>query len=88
MKTAVIRPAASSTFSRQTIFCAAVRVRQWTDAVESTCAAADWRLRRAVTRRKEAPEHRLQEFVLELLAAIVLIVLFMIVTDSAASEDC
>ena len=55
----------------------AVRLRQYTDPAKAACAAA----RRAVSDRKEAFEHRLQEFVLELLAAIVLIAIFMIVTE-------
>ena len=45
------------------------------------------RLRRVVSERREALECRLQEFVLELLAAIVLIAIFMVVTDLAARED-
>jgi hypothetical protein len=36
-----------------------------------------------VSRRKEALMHRLEAFVLELLAAIVLIAIFMIVTGPA-----
>jgi hypothetical protein len=66
---------------------AAVRVRQWAYSAEATYASAGRRLRRAVSERKEAFEYRLQEFVLELLAAIVLIAIFMIVTDPAARED-
>jgi glycerol uptake facilitator-like aquaporin len=41
-----------------------------------------------VSDRKEALEQRLQEFVLELLAAIVLMAILMIVTDPATREDC
>ena len=44
-------------------------------------------LRRAVSSRKEALEHRLQEFVLELLAAIVLIAIFVVATDLAREEQ-
>ena len=66
---------------------AAVRVRQWAYSAEATYASAARRLRRVVSDRKEALEHRLQEFVLELLAAIVLIAIFMIVTDPAARQD-
>lgn len=44
-------------------------------------------LRRAVRCRQEALEHRLQEFVLELLAAIVLIAIFIIVTEREAPAD-
>ena len=66
---------------------AAVRVRQWAYFAEATYASAGRRLRRVVSERKEALEQRLQEFVLELLAAIVLIAIFMIVTDPATRED-
>lgn len=44
-------------------------------------------LRRAMRCRKEALEHRLQEFVLELLAAIVLIAIFITVTKPEAPAD-
>ena len=50
-------------------------------------ASAGRRLRRAVSGRKEALENRLQEFVLELLAAIILMAIFMIVTDPATRQD-
>jgi hypothetical protein len=40
-----------------------------------------------VSERKESLERRLQEFVLELLAAIVLMAIFMIVTDPATRGD-
>lgn len=50
-------------------------------------ASAGRRLRRAVSDRKEAFEQRLQELVLELLAAVVLMTIFMIVTDPATRED-
>jgi hypothetical protein len=66
---------------------AAVRVRQWADSAEATYASAGRRLRRAVSGRKEALENRLQEFVLELLAAIILMAIFMIVTDPATRQD-
>ena len=66
---------------------AAVRARQWAYSAETTFASAGRRLRCVVSERREAIENRLQEFVLELLAAIVLIAIFMIVTDPAARED-
>jgi hypothetical protein len=65
----------------------AFRVRQWAYFAEATCASAHQRLRRVMSDRKEAFEHRLQEFVLELLAAIILIAIFMIVTDPAMRDD-
>jgi hypothetical protein len=90
MNIVAIGAAASSTSSPAAILCAtgAARVRRWADVAEATCAAAGRRLRRAVSCRREALEHRLQEFVLELLAAILLIAIFMIVTDPATREDC
>ena len=91
MNTVVIGSATSSTLSPAITYYvagAAVRVRQWADFAEATCAAAGRCLRRVVSERKEALEHRLQEFVLELLAAIVLMAIFMIVTDPATREDC
>ena len=45
------------------------------------------RLQEDVGRRREALAHRLENFVLELLAAIVLIAIFMIVTDPATPND-
>jgi hypothetical protein len=45
------------------------------------------RLQEEVGRRREALAHRLENFVLELLAAIVLIAIFMIVTDPATPND-
>jgi hypothetical protein len=45
------------------------------------CVAGGRRLHRAVSCRREALEHRLQECALELLAAIVLMAIFMIVTQ-------
>jgi hypothetical protein len=44
-------------------------------------------VRQAVRRQKEALEHRLQEFTLELLAAIVLIAIFIVVTEPEAPAD-
>jgi hypothetical protein len=41
-------------------------------------------LRRAVRCRRDALEHRLQEFILELLAAIVLIAIFVVLAEPAA----
>jgi len=72
-----------------TILCAAGGlVRQCADFIEAECAAAVRDLHRAVSRRKEALVQRAQEFVLELLAAIVLIAIFMIATDPATRGDC
>ena len=45
------------------------------------------RLQEEVGRRREALAHRLENFVLELLAAVVLIAIFMIVTDPATPND-
>ncbi len=85
MTTIVIDAATSSISSpANTLFTAgAARVRQWVNFADSLCASASRRLHRAMSERKEALEHQLQEFVLELLAAIVLIAIFMIVTDPA-----
>ena len=55
--------------------------------LSSTTILVAARLRRVVNERREALEYRLQEFVLELLAAIVLIAIFMVVTEPAARED-
>jgi hypothetical protein len=90
MNTVVIGAATSSTSSPATIFGApggVARVRQCAVIAEATYAAGR-HLRRAVSIRKEALERRLQDFVLELLAAIVLMAIFMIVTDPATREDC
>jgi hypothetical protein len=90
MNIIVVGAATTSTSSpATTLFAAsaAVRVRQWADSAEATYASAGQRLRRAVSDRREALEHRLQEFVLELLAAIVLMAIFMIVTDPATRKD-
>ena len=90
MNTVIIGAVTSSTSSPATSFCAAggaVRIRQYADFAEATCAAAGRRLQSAVARRKEALMHRLEAFVLELLAAIVLIAIFMIVTDPATRSD-
>jgi hypothetical protein len=57
------------------------------DPLSSTTILVAARLRRVVNERREALEYRLQEFVLELLAAIVLIAIFMVVTEPAARED-
>ena len=90
MNTVVIGTAISTSSSPATISCATggiLRLRQCADFAEVTCAAAARRLHRAMSRRKEALIHRLEEFVLELLAAIVLIAIFMIVTDPATRDD-
>jgi hypothetical protein len=58
-------------------------LRQCTDPIRTACAA----VRRTVSDRKEALEDRLQEFVLELLAAIVLVAIFMIMTEPATQTD-
>jgi hypothetical protein len=86
MNTVVIGASTHSTSLPANILGAAggtVRLRRCTDFVEATCAAAGRRLHSAVSRRKEALMHRLEAFVLELLAAIVLIAIFMIVTGPA-----
>jgi hypothetical protein len=91
MNTVVIGAAPSSTSSPATILGAAggiVRIRQCADFAEAKCAAAVRLLHRAASRRKEALMHWLQEFFLELLAAFVLIAIFMIVTDPATGNDC
>jgi hypothetical protein len=91
MNTVVIGAATYSTSLPATILGAAggtVRLHRCADLVEATCAATGRRLHGAVSRRKEALMHRLEEFVLELLAAIVLIAIFMIVTDPATRRDC
>lgn len=64
------------------------RIRQCVDFTDATCAAAVRHLHRAASRQKEALIQRVQEFVLELLAAIVLIAIFMIATDPATRSDC
>jgi hypothetical protein len=90
MNIIVIGAATSGASSPATAFYAAgaaVRMRQWADSAEATYASAGRRLRRAVSDRREALEHRLQEFVLELLAAIVLMAILMIVTEPATRED-
>ncbi len=65
---------------------AAARMRQWVKFADSTCASASRRLHRAVSDRKEVLEHQMQEFVLELLAAIVVIAIILIVTDPATRD--
>ena len=65
----------------------ALRVCQWGNVAQTASASAGWRLHRAVRGQKEAFERRLQEFVLELLAAIVLIAIFMVLTDPATRSD-
>jgi hypothetical protein len=82
MKTMAIADAAFGTWSPTTTSFA-VRLRQCTDPAKATCAA----VRRAVSDRKEALEQRLQAFVLELLAAIVLFAIFMIVTEPETQAD-
>jgi hypothetical protein len=82
---------AASAPSSTTILCAAggiARIRQCVDFTEAMCAATVRHLHRAVSRRKEALILRMQEFVLELLAAIVLIAIFVIATDPATRGDC
>jgi hypothetical protein len=65
-----------------------VRIRQCSGLAEANCAAAVRHLHRTVNRWKEALMHWLEEFFLELLAAIVLVAIFMIVTDPATGNDC
>lgn len=50
-------------------------------------AAAVRRLHRAVRRRKEALVQRMEDVALELLAAIVLIAIFVIMTEPTARTD-
>jgi hypothetical protein len=88
MNTVLIGAATSS--SSTITFCAAsaaIRVRQWTGSAASACAAAGRRIALVVSYRRASLGHRLQEFVLELLAAIVLIAIFLIVTDPATRND-
>jgi hypothetical protein len=63
------------------------RARQFVVFTGVTCAVMGRRIQRAVSLRKEATARRLENFVLELLAAIVLIAIFLIVTDPAARDD-
>ena len=57
-------------------------------ATSSTSSpAVGRRLRRAVSCRKEALKHRLEELVLELLAALVVIAIFMAVTAPETRQD-
>ena len=77
MNTVVIGSATSSTSWPASAFCAA----------GGTVAAAGRRLRRVVSCGNEALTHRLEECVLELLAAIVLIAIFMIVTEPETREQ-
>lgn len=81
MKSIVIAEAAFGTWSPVTT--SAVQWRHCTGPAKAACAAVG----RAVSNRKEALENRLQEFVLELLAAIVLAAIFMIVTEPATQTD-
>jgi hypothetical protein len=76
MNTILIGAATSST-SSSAIPC-------W--AAGGDLAAAGQRLRRAVSHGNDALTHQLEEFVLELLAVIVLIALFMIVTEPETWE--
>jgi hypothetical protein len=88
--TTIVIGAATSNISSPAITllaAGAARVRQWVKFADSTCASASRRLHRAVSDRKGALEHQLQEFVLELLAAVVLIAIFLIMTDPATRND-
>jgi hypothetical protein len=88
MNTVLIDAAASS--SSTITFCAAstaIRVRQWTGPAASACAAAGRRIALVASDRRAALGYRLQEFVLELLAATVLIAIFLIVTGPATRND-
>lgn len=90
MNTVLIRAATSTASLSAVTSCAAsaaVRVRQWIRSADATCAAAGQLTGRAVSDRRAALALRLQAFVLELLAAIVLIAIFLIVTDSASRSD-
>ncbi len=63
------------------------RARQFVVSTGVACALAGRRVQRAVAVRKEAIARRLENFVLELLAAIVLIAIFLVVSDFATHED-
>jgi hypothetical protein len=76
MNTIIIGTAPSSALSP---------VAFWADG--GAVAAAGQRLRRAVSYGNEALTYRLEEFVLELLAAIVLIAIVMIVTEPETQEE-
>ena len=55
--------------------------------VGAACASAVRHLRRAVSRRKEALVQRMEDVALEMLAAIVLIAIFVIMTEPTARND-
>jgi hypothetical protein len=63
------------------------RARQFVVFTGVACAATGRRVQRAVSLRKEAIARRLENFVLDLLAAIVLIAIFLAVSDPATHED-
>ena len=86
MNIIVIGAATTGTSSPATTLFAA-GVRQWAYSAEAMYASAGRHLRRVVSDRKEALEQRFQEFVLELLAVIVLMAIFMVVTDPAPREN-
>jgi hypothetical protein len=63
------------------------RARQFVVFTGIACAVTRRRVQRAVSLWKEATTRRLENFVLELLAAIVLIAIFLIATDPATPDD-
>ena len=79
MKIVAIGAAASSISSPGTAF--------WV-AAEARFGAVNHSLRRALCRRRQALRHRLEELALELLAAIVVIALFVVLTDPEPGEEC
>ncbi len=79
MKIVAIGAAASSISSPGSAF--------WV-AAEARFGGVDQSLRRALCRRRQALRHRLEELVLELLASIVVIALFAVLTDPETGEDC
>lgn len=81
MKTAAIGVASSAVHSGLAVF---GHVGQYADLARAGCAAARRRLRY----RKIALLQRLEELALEMLAAIVVILIFVVMTDPAPSEDC
>jgi hypothetical protein len=63
------------------------RARHFVVFTGVACAVNGRRVKRAASLWKEATASRLENFVLELLAAIVLIAIFLIVTDPATRND-
>jgi hypothetical protein len=80
MRTIAIGVATSSVSSQMSVFSVAGRC---TGLFKAACTTAS----RGLHQRKEALGHRLEEFALELLAAIVVAAIFLAMTKSEASED-